>query len=85
MRFFWGAKKHTYTLRESLSDKKVDVSEVPLSKSFPQPDYASLVDNGVSPEILAFVASMRASIPAGFTLVPAVPGMITKSYIFRCP
>jgi len=57
-----GAKKFTYTLKEALSDD-VDVSAVPLSKSFPQPDYEKLVESGVSPQTATMVAVMRAEIP----------------------
>ena len=57
-----GAKKFTYTLKESLSDD-VDVSSVPLSKSFPQPDYEKLVESGVKSQTAAMIAVMRAEIP----------------------
>ena len=57
-----GAKKFTYTLKESLSDD-IDVSAVPLSQSFPQPNYEKLVESGVKPQTAAMIAVMRAEIP----------------------
>jgi len=53
-----GAKKHTYTLSETLKSN-IDVSTVPLSKSFPKPDYEKLVASGVKPERAAYVAMIR--------------------------
>lgn len=59
-----GAKKDTRSLREKLSDKEIDTAAVPLSKSFPQPDYEKLAAAGVPHEVLAFVAQLRAEIKA---------------------
>ena len=41
-----GAKKFTYTFKEALADD-IDISAVPLSKSFPQPDYDKLIAGGI--------------------------------------
>jgi len=57
-----GAKKDTRSLREKLSDKEIDTAAVPLSKSFPQPDYEKLAAAGVPQDILAFVAQIRGEI-----------------------
>jgi hypothetical protein len=59
-----GAKKDTRSLREKLSDKNVDTAAVPLSQSFPQPDYEKLAAAGVPHEALAFVAMLRGEIKA---------------------
>ena len=58
-----GAKKHTVSLRESLS-ADVDVAALPLSESFPKPDYEKLANAGVDQEVLFFVAYLRKQIPA---------------------
>lgn len=57
-----GAQKHLYTLNESLSED-VDVQALPLSQSFPKPDYAKLVEGGLSKPDAAFIAQLRGEIP----------------------
>ena len=57
-----GAKKHTYTFKEDLTTD-IDVSVVPLSKSFPQPDYDKLIAGGTAPQTAAVIAHLRAQIP----------------------
>jgi hypothetical protein len=57
-----GAKKHNASFRESLSDKTIDTEAVPLSKSFPQPDYEKLATSGVPHDVLALVARVRGEI-----------------------
>lgn len=57
-----GARKHTFTFKEAM-DEDIDVKAVPLSKSFPKPDYEKLAAEGVPVEALAFVAQLRANIP----------------------
>lgn len=57
-----GAKKFTYTLKQAI-EEKIDVSIVPLSKSFPQPDYEKLIASGVDPKVAALIAHLRAVIP----------------------
>ncbi len=59
-----GAKKHTASLRETLSNTSIDTATVPLSRSFPIPDYERLAKSGVPPEVLAFVAQLRGEIKA---------------------
>ncbi len=56
-----GANKHNYTFNEKLNDD-VDVKAVPLSKSFPQPDYEKLAGEGADPRSLAFMAQLRGEI-----------------------
>ncbi|MEX2516881.1 MAG: LPD5 domain-containing protein, partial [Gammaproteobacteria bacterium] len=57
-----GAKKHTYTQR--LEDaKSVDIAAVPLSKSWPEPDYQKLIDEGIDSWIVSFTRAARDEIP----------------------
>lgn len=56
-----GANKHNYTFNEKLNDD-VDLKAVPLSKSFPQPDYEKLAGEGADPRALAFMAQLRGEI-----------------------
>ena len=56
-----GANKHNYTFNEQLNDD-IDVKAVPLSKSFPQPDYEKLASEGADPRALAFMAQLRGEI-----------------------
>lgn len=58
-----GARKHTYTFTQAIGND-ADVKAVPLSKSFPQPDYEKLAAAGTDPRVLAFVAQLRAEIKA---------------------
>lgn len=57
-----GAKKFTYTFKEALTNE-VDTATVPLSKSFPQPDYDKLIASGVDPRAAAFIAQIRGELP----------------------
>lgn len=57
-----GAKKHTFSFKEILNES-VDIKAVPLSESFPKPDYEKMAAEGVPVEALAFVAQLRAHIP----------------------
>ena len=57
-----GAKKFTYTFKEALSED-IDIAAVPLSKSFPQPDYEKLIAGGINPQVAALIAQLRAEIP----------------------
>lgn len=57
-----GAKKHTYSFNESIS-REIDIKVEPLSKSFPQPNYEKMAEDGISKDVLAFVAYLRANIP----------------------
>ncbi len=56
-----GAAKHTYSLQETL-DEDIDVEALPLSKSFPHPDYEQLSSEGVDHRILALISALRAKI-----------------------
>ena len=60
-----GAAKDVYTnYRDKLAAAdKLDLATVPLSKSFPHPEYQKLLDGGADPRALAFVAQTRAEIP----------------------
>lgn len=58
-----GAKKFTFTFKESL-DSEIDTTAVPLSKSFPKPDYQKLLDGGLSKLDALRVAMLRNSIPS---------------------
>jgi hypothetical protein len=59
-----GARKDMVReLADSLSSD-VDITTEPLSKVFPQPDYAKLAEAGVDTRALAFIAVARQQIPA---------------------
>jgi len=60
-----GARKDTFTgFKEALSDEGIDVNTAPLSKSFPQPNYVKLAEEGVSGEVMAYIAVIRNTIPS---------------------
>lgn len=48
---------------EITNARTLDVLEVPLSRSFPEPSYGKLLDEGVDPWVVAFVRSARDMIP----------------------
>ncbi|RAK01597.1 LPD38 domain-containing protein [Aliidiomarina maris] len=57
-----GARKDIWSgLREAVDS--TDTKSQPLSKSFPQPDYAKLKEAGADSQVLAAVAALRQSIP----------------------
>lgn len=58
-----GAKKDTYT-RKLEESKSVDVSAEPLSKSWPEPDYQTLLDNGADAWAVAFNRAAREELPS---------------------
>ncbi|TPN11739.1 LPD5 domain-containing protein [Mesorhizobium sp. B2-1-2] len=59
-----GARKDMVSdLADSLSSD-IDITAEPLSKVFPQPDYAKLAEAGVDTRALAFIAVARQQIPA---------------------
>lgn len=60
-----GAKKDIYTsYKDDLTKAQgVDVSAEPLSKSWPQPDYESLIESGVDSWIVAFIRAARDEVP----------------------
>ena len=61
-----GARKMLYAeaygdkLKES---KDVDVATAPLSKSWPEPDYAKLLEGGMDSWSVSFIRSLRDQIP----------------------
>ena len=60
-----GARKDTYARYiDSMSEaKNLDIAKVPLSKSWPEPDYQKLIDGGIDSLRIGFVRSLRDSIP----------------------
>lgn len=58
-----GARKHTFSFTQAIG-RDLDVKAVPLSKSFPQPDYEKLAAAGVDARVLAFVSQLRAELKA---------------------
>lgn len=60
-----GARKDLITeYRDQLSQEEIDIASVPLSKSFPAPNYVKMAEAGVDREKLAAIAMRRAEIPA---------------------
>lgn len=58
-----GARKDVWSgFSEAIKDQQ-NTKELPLSKSWPEPDYQELADNGTDREALALIAAMRAQIP----------------------
>lgn len=60
-----GARKDYWASysNEFASAKEKDIASVPLSESWPQPDYDKLIEEGSDPYIVAFVHAMRDEIP----------------------
>ncbi len=56
-----GARKHIASFEKAVS-ADLDAKAVPLSKSFPQPDYAKLSASGIDKRALAAIAHVRARI-----------------------
>lgn len=61
-----GARKDVYAVYKELFGKaeKLDVESVPLSKSWPEPDYEKLIENGVDERKVALFRATRDAIPA---------------------
>ena len=57
-----GARKDLSAYTSKLAGD-IDVESVPLSKSFPEPNYEKLSADGVDHRILAFIAQIRGEIP----------------------
>lgn len=57
-----GAKKMTFKFTDALA-ADVDIASVPLSKSFPKPDYVAMAKAGADHEVLSLVAMLRDEIP----------------------
>ncbi len=60
-----GARKHYWQDYVEKMDKaaELDVSVEPLSKSWPEPNYQKLIDEGIDSEVAAYVHSMRDEVP----------------------
>lgn len=59
-----GARKDVWGGFSSAVSDEVDTESLPLSKSFPEPDYVKMAADGVPMETLAIIAAMRSEIPA---------------------
>ncbi|MFC0047809.1 LPD38 domain-containing protein [Rheinheimera tilapiae] len=59
-----GARKDVWGGFSEAVSSELDTRELPLSKSFPEPDYVKMAADGVSMETLAIIAAMRSEIPA---------------------
>lgn len=44
--------------------KEKDIAAVPLSESWPEPDYQKMLDNGVDPAVVAYARAVRDEVPA---------------------
>ena len=60
-----GARKDTWQAYEqkSAESKEVDIKTSPLSKSWPEPDYQKMVDEGADPWVVGFMRSVRDEVP----------------------
>jgi hypothetical protein len=60
-----GARKHTWQgTRDRLAKAtELDTKAEPLSKSWPEPDYQKLIDEGADPYVVAAMRAMRDAIP----------------------
>lgn len=60
-----GARKHyAQSYRERMEEAgEVDLAAEPLSKSWPEPDYQKLIENGVDPYAVASVRALRDNVP----------------------
>jgi hypothetical protein len=58
-----GARKHVWAGFSDTVKEKMDVSTVPLSKSFPDPDYVKMARDGADKKALALIAMLKDSIP----------------------
>lgn len=59
-----GARKDVWGGFSEAVSSELDTRELPLSQSFPEPDYVKMAADGVSMETLAIIAAMRSEIPA---------------------
>lgn len=59
-----GARKDVWGGFSEAVSSDLDTKELPLSKSFPEPDYVKMAADGVPMETLAIIAAMRSEIPA---------------------
>jgi hypothetical protein len=58
-----GARKDVWGGFSDAINSDASTAELPLSKSFPEPDYVKMAADGVPMETLALIAAMRAEIP----------------------
>jgi hypothetical protein len=59
-----GSRKDAFTAyRTSIKTSGDDIASLPLSKSFPQPNYKELAASGVNKRALAYIAVLRQAIP----------------------
>ncbi|BBW91794.1 hypothetical protein PS1M3_18810 [Pseudoalteromonas sp. PS1M3] len=59
-----GARKDAWAGFSEAIIEQQDAAELPLSKSWPEPNYKELAEKGASPESIALMAAMRSEIPA---------------------
>ncbi len=57
------ARKDVWADYAAVLSHMENTGDVPLSKSFPEPDYKKLVDNGLSNDTVALIAVLRNSLP----------------------
>ncbi|PJC87854.1 PLxRFG domain-containing protein [Vibrio sp. HA2012] len=57
------ARKDVWADYAAVLSHMENTGDVPLSKSFPEPDYKKLVDNGLSKDTAALIAVLRNSLP----------------------
>lgn len=71
-----GARKHyAEAYRDSMKDAtSVDLKAEPLSKSWPEPNYAKLLEDGADPAAVAFVHAARDEVPTK----PKMPGKLQR-------
>ena len=60
----WGAAKHRWQAYQKRLTDDVDIGGQPLSKSFPEPDYVKLHEDGVEARTVAAIALLRSTLPA---------------------
>jgi hypothetical protein len=70
-----GAKKDTYT-RKLEQSKEVNVESEPLAKSWPEPNYQELLDNGADSFVVGFLRAVREEIPRKPTKSYRVAGWV---------
>ena len=59
-----GARKDLWQSFHDALTSDVDVAALPLSKSFPEPDYVKLAEAGANRKALAVIAALRGEIPS---------------------
>lgn len=58
-----GARKHVWAGFSDTVKEQMDVSAVPLSQSFPDPDYVKMANDGADKKALGLIAMLKDSIP----------------------